>query len=498
MRVTRQHFSNTNLLLMLAALLLIGFALRLIHLNTPLWGDEVATWAFARRTPFDEMLQFSLHDPTPPLYYVLIHFTLPLFGASFVGLRWLSVLFGLLAIPIVYWSLRQAHFSAKDALCAVLLVAVSSMLIYYAQEARVYTLLAFLALLSMALLWRCLQKPNLFNSLLLSASMLLLAFTHRSALFLIVAQIAFLLLNRAWRPFLLAGITFALIALSIFLQISSGTFPFGQAGALTDTAAIRSLIETLTAGSVGMQHVRGLPGGLGLAFPHPLINQLLPLVGILVLVVVLIIGAGKIVRRNHANSSRQYILMLWFCILIPVGLALLAGSSLSPRPQWLLRGLIYIWPLYFMAVVTTTSQHKFQPYLIIILVLLNGFSLYPYYTRHTRFDNAAAFEQLSLRAGENDLIVADPWYMFEVVNYYYKGQAPTAGFHQEQGWVDTIMMSATNQTGLFLLDGKPVPGGEIYVYHRSADLVWANQFPDTDIFVYNGRVNGWQLYQRSP
>ena len=472
--------------------------MRLTQLNTPLWGDEIATWAFARRTPFDQMVQFSLHDPTPPLYYALIHFTLPLFGPSFIGLRWPSVLLGVMLLPAVYWSLRQAHFSVRDGLYAVLLTAVSSMLIYYAQEARAYALLAFLGLLSMGLLWRCLQKPTLLNSLLLSVSMLLLAYTHRSALFLIVAQIAFLLLNRAWRPFLLTLTTFSLIAISIFLQISQGTFPFGQAGDPTDTAAINSLISTLTAGSGGMQHVSNLPGGLGLAFPHPLINQILPFVGVLVLIAVLAIGAGQVIRRGRLGNKQQFIFMLWFCILIPIALALLAGTPLSPRPQWLLRGLIYIWPLYFMAVVATTSQHKLQPYFVIILVLLNGFSLYPYYTRHTRFDNVVAFEQLSAQAGESDLIVADPWYMFEVINYYYEGQAQTAGFHQDQGWVNTIEMSITNQPGLLLLDGKPAAGGEIYVYHRSADLAWADQFPDNDIFVYNGRTNGWQAYQRWP
>ncbi|MFZ0547328.1 MAG: glycosyltransferase family 39 protein [Candidatus Promineifilaceae bacterium] len=488
----------TKPLLAVTALVLLGFVLRLVQLNTPIWGDEVATWAFARRAPFSQMIHFALQDPTPPLYYTLIHFSIPFLGTSFIGLRWPSLLFGLLIIPTTYWSMRQAHFSVKDSLYATLLVTISSMLIYYAQEARVYALLAFLGLVSIGLLWQCLQKPTLLNSLLLSGSMVFLAYTHRSALFLVVAQIAFLFLNRLWRPFLITAFTFSLIGFSILLQIANGTFPFGQAGDPTNWEAIRSLISSLTTGSVGMQHIGKLPDSLGLAFPNPIINQLLPIIGLATLIIILGVGAIRLFKQRTPTVRRQYLIMLSFCILVPTTLALLAGTSLSPRPQWLLRGLIYIWPLYFMGVIAATSQSKLQPYLVLILVLLNGFSLYPYYSNYTRFDNATAFEQLNSQTDENDLIVADPWYMFEVINYYYQGQAKMVGVHQDQGWIDVAEMAITTEPGLLPLHQSPATNGKIYVYHRSADLAWVDQFPDNDIFIFNGRTNSWQSYERSP
>jgi len=109
--------------------MILALTLRLIRLDTPLWGDETASWAFARRTPFVGMWRYALYDPSPPLYYALNHFMIKTFGISPWALRLLSVIFGILTIPIVYWGMQEATFSKNNSYLAILLIATSSMLI---------------------------------------------------------------------------------------------------------------------------------------------------------------------------------------------------------------------------------------------------------------------------------------------------------------------------------------------------------------------------------
>src|SRR3954447_5784072 len=120
----------------------LGLALRLLHANASLWGDETGSWVIARRTPFWAMWQLASNDPTPPLFYALLHFSLPWSGDSPLGVRLPSLVCGVLTLLAIYWAMRQCAFGHAHSLAAMLLAAGSSVLIYYSQEARVYALLA--------------------------------------------------------------------------------------------------------------------------------------------------------------------------------------------------------------------------------------------------------------------------------------------------------------------------------------------------------------------
>ncbi len=62
--------------------------------------------------------------------------------------RGLSVLFGVLTVPLIYGVAWQLFRRRLAGLLAALLLAVSPLHIWYGQETRMYTLLIFLCLLS--------------------------------------------------------------------------------------------------------------------------------------------------------------------------------------------------------------------------------------------------------------------------------------------------------------------------------------------------------------
>ena len=137
------HKEKIRFFYSLLIITVVGLLLRIINLGEPLWVDEVCSWSFARRMPFAHMWHVSLSDPTPPLYYSLLHFVIRCAGENPAIMRLTSVFWGTLMIPVIYWTMREGLFSRRDSLCAALLCSASSMLIFYSQELRAYILLAF-------------------------------------------------------------------------------------------------------------------------------------------------------------------------------------------------------------------------------------------------------------------------------------------------------------------------------------------------------------------
>jgi len=137
--------------LALLGITLLALALRLWHLNGQSLGyDEGYSVALARQS-LSAIAAQTAADIQPPLYYDLLHFWMQLFGMGEAAVRSLSLLFGVLTVPLLY-ALGRRLFGPATGLGAALLGAVSPFWIWYAQEARNYTLVTFLGLLSSYLL----------------------------------------------------------------------------------------------------------------------------------------------------------------------------------------------------------------------------------------------------------------------------------------------------------------------------------------------------------
>ncbi len=142
--------------LLLPGLLLVGLALRVYRLPAQsLWYDEGVTW-YLTRMPLPQLTVWTANDIQPPLYYYLLWPWVRAAGSSEYSLRFPSVVFGVLMLPLL-WVVARRLFGRPVAWLALLLGVVSPLNVYYAQEARMYTLLTLLGLLSSYLLWRLLD-----------------------------------------------------------------------------------------------------------------------------------------------------------------------------------------------------------------------------------------------------------------------------------------------------------------------------------------------------
>ena len=140
-------------LLVLLAIMLLGGALRFYGLSVQsLWADELASWDFSERDTLSQVFQGVRSDVHPPLYFLILHFTQWIFGDSEWALRLPSAFAGWLCIPAIY-ALGRRIYSEREGLIAALLLAVLWAPIYYSQEARPYSMLILLSILTSYFWW---------------------------------------------------------------------------------------------------------------------------------------------------------------------------------------------------------------------------------------------------------------------------------------------------------------------------------------------------------
>lgn len=142
-------------------LFLTSLIVRLVSANQSFWLDEGASISFAR-LPIGSLFSSISGDFHPPLYYLLLHFWLPIAGRSEWMIRLPGIVFGALCIPVLYRLLTEllGKEKRKVALIASLLLMVNPLHIYYSAELRMYSLNALLALLSWLYLLRAVKDKS--------------------------------------------------------------------------------------------------------------------------------------------------------------------------------------------------------------------------------------------------------------------------------------------------------------------------------------------------
>jgi mannosyltransferase len=145
---------------LLLLIILLGTALRFYHLGAQsLWYDEAFSLAIADRLKPEEILTNQGHSTHPPLYYLLLHTWIKMIGVNDFTTRVPSLLAGVLTIPLIYVSGRKL-FDLPTGLWSALFIAVFPFHVYYAQEARMYTLVALFTTLSLWLFLQAIERNH--------------------------------------------------------------------------------------------------------------------------------------------------------------------------------------------------------------------------------------------------------------------------------------------------------------------------------------------------
>ena len=128
--------------LFLAFLVGVSLALRTQAIHARYWIDEGLSVGIASH-PIGDIPGLLRQDGSPPLYYLLLGVWVHLFGIGEAHTHMLSLIFALLTVPVAFYGARTL-FGDKAGWIAAVLAAICPYLTYYAQETRMYALVALL------------------------------------------------------------------------------------------------------------------------------------------------------------------------------------------------------------------------------------------------------------------------------------------------------------------------------------------------------------------
>jgi uncharacterized membrane protein len=178
-------------------LALVAFAVRAISLDAQsLWRDEVDAMRFATASLDEVLSNFTRQGWNGPLYFLILRGWIALTGVSEYAMRFLSLFFGVLCVPLVY-ALGRRLFNSQTGLFAALLVSTSPYLTWYSQEVKMYTLVPLLALLAIYALRRAVEGDGWYWWGVQVVATGLAVYTHIIAALLIPVQV---LIYFSWWP----------------------------------------------------------------------------------------------------------------------------------------------------------------------------------------------------------------------------------------------------------------------------------------------------------
>src|SRR5918994_5139260 len=181
----------------LIGVVVVGVALRFVQ-RSPLWLDEALSVNIAK-LPVGDLLDALRHDGHPPLYYLILHGWMKVFGEGDVAVRALSGIFAVAALPLA-WVAGRGLAGRSGARWALVVVALSPYCIRYGTETRMYSLVMLLVLAGYLLVLDAMKDPTWPRLVGIGVLSGLLLLTHYWSFYLLAA-VGLLMVGRWWlRP----------------------------------------------------------------------------------------------------------------------------------------------------------------------------------------------------------------------------------------------------------------------------------------------------------
>ncbi|MFO7280283.1 MAG: glycosyltransferase family 39 protein [Thermoanaerobacterales bacterium] len=406
----------------------LGVVLRFVQ-RSPLWLDEALSVNIAS-LPVGDVFEALRHDGHPPLYYLLLHYWIELFGDGDVAVRALSGVLSVASLPLAGVAGHRLA-GAAGARWAVVVTALSPYAVRYATETRMYSLVMLLVLVGYLLVVDALERPTAprLAGIWLVSGLLLL--THYWAFYLVAGVLVALAL-RAWREpatrpatvrtaaAVVAGGVLFLPWLGSFLYQSAHTgTPWGEP--FRPTALVQTVLMDLGGGNVTEANLYGT------------------VVVVLVLVALFAVrssGTQLVLDLRTAPTVRHELLVVGLVLAIGA----VAGLALDATFQS--RYAAVVVPLVLVVVAVGVVRVPGWGRVVVATVLL-GLSLFGlvwvnYYQRTQSAEVAAAVAE---RARPGDVVVycpdqLGPAYSREMPDGLVELTYPTLGSPARVDWVD--------------------------------------------------------------
>jgi mannosyltransferase len=407
--------------MMLGAIMIAGFLLRLHNLaKESLWFDEGNALRLTV-LDFSNFLKEGLVQA--PLYFKLLKYWVVLFGDSAYSMRFLSLIFGVLAVFAMY-KVGELLFDKPTGLLGALITAISPFQIQYSQEVKYYSLMMFLTLLSYYFFLQQFKRSRNTDSLFYILCIAAMLYIHNYAIFIVAAQNLYFFTMLAvsknqklhfgkWMSLqLVLGAVYLPWALVVLKQVAAvkGTYWLPR-------PVIQNLVFTfiIIAGST------------------KLLKYLFPILCLSLINIE--INSGNILHGNLAKSIKAfsfkkwlsnwdyiYLLMLW--LLTPVLVPFAASQYIMPiyhyRYTMVASGAFYL--LAARGIRNIGFKH-IRILVVLFLVIMYGLSLKGYFSTVRKEQWREVISYIEKNARPGDLVLVHQNHcLVNIVNYYSQRQ----------------------------------------------------------------------------
>lgn len=362
------------------------------------WRDEAFTYLLAKQNILD-LLILTAKDFNPPLYYLIVHFWVKLFGSSEISLRSISLLFYWLTIYCVFLFIANVmEVHSKRKWIYLLLVALNPIILYYAFEARMYTMFAFFATLSF---YSFLRK----NYKVFFVATVLGLYTHYFMIFVLLGELLFSYLTQARKltkqellqcikPFFFF-IPWVLFVLKV-KDFGSQSFWIDKSTFITFTYLIGSLYTGFDFG-LRFYHKMIIPFSIGLIF-------------------FLLIGIWYMIKSNRIDKKLLLYFIIW-SVGIPVTVVLISFFKPVFFPRYVIFcsvGLLLL-IIYILEHIPSVIR-----YLILIALFVITINFHTQQVKdRKKSDLRRIFKEIKYLAKPNDVIYVISELNFFSAQYYF-------------------------------------------------------------------------------
>jgi mannosyltransferase len=398
LKETPEDKRNNYILYILIGLTITGAILRLYHLGyNSLWLDEAATYYHSINfsTIFDYNNSTDLFNP--PVFFLFEALMIKLFGASEIGLRIIPAIFSIITIPAAYFMGREFYDKYTGIITAAVFT-FSPFLIYYAQEARSYSLLMFLYVILMYIFLKALKSNNRDEWIIFGLISAIIINTHYyGAVFVAILSLYAIIYFRENIKAVLTGIGVGILFSLPMVILTAILYIY------------RTEWGAPTYGLVGEKLITGT------------LFELSGLTGYIPELIFLMLVASGIICLIYTDKDKALVLLWIICATFVFSLAFAPHMAVMPRYMIFLLipftlAIAYGSP-YVMQYV---SKNPIIVACIFIFIFVGiGFPFYQsYYTTYYKEDWRGVSSELSL-AAPGSVIVPLPDYLNLPLSLYY-------------------------------------------------------------------------------
>lgn len=418
----------------------------LVCLNALVKGIFLSTNSLAGDEPFSiyhaqmhvrDIIALLSTGNNPPLYEILMHFWIKLFGISEFAVRVPSLLFSCVTVLFIY-KIGKTYFANRIGIYTGLIFIFSNYHIFFAHEARVYALLGMLSVLSMYyylhILRHCTatdlghKSPQVALIILVVVNTLLI-YAHYFGFFILIVQGLFFFLHKPlvkkyWVPFL--G-TIMLISLlyspNIYVLFHRFIDSSSHGTWVTPPTGIESIYNML----------------------RQLTNE--PVVTVLSLMIFLVASIKLLTKRKTTNFTLYHTLIVfWFTFIF---FFMFGISYFIPMfmDRYLMTAAVGFCMLVSLAADFIISHPKYRYVLPLLIIGLFVVTCKPKLSNERNVRNAVATVK-KLQNPESLVVISPAHFAVDFVYYYDRSIFSNYSVDKKNEQINTSL----NQQNVFAID----------------------------------------------